>query len=270
MSEDEPFLRAILTNPDDRVSRLVYADWLDERDDPKAEFIRLEAQLAELSPGHKETQVLRQRRRELQAQLPAWWLAILGGLRATRSVPDPARVGAVTEMLGRPVQFVDDKGYTITITAAATSGFTDAVAYLEERSQWRRRRWADPFEWESDFHDIHYYLRIRGKDGREVAWEPKTYNPFFGCDVQFMEWYGDAVLFIYEEKHDVYVSRFGLNEPARFHAIGDNWILDGCQLAHVGYRTEVQRLSIPDLKELPPLSEAEAIQLDLLPTRPGE
>src|SRR5262245_48553832 len=115
MSEDEPFLRAILTNPDDRVSRLVYADWLDERGDPKAEFIRLEAQLAELPPVHNDIAVLRRRRRELQTQLPAWWLAILGSLRATSSEPDPASVEEVARILGRPVQFVDDKGYTITI-----------------------------------------------------------------------------------------------------------------------------------------------------------
>src|SRR5206468_3446797 len=37
MTEDEPFLRAMLANPDDRVARLVYADWLDERSDARGE-----------------------------------------------------------------------------------------------------------------------------------------------------------------------------------------------------------------------------------------
>ncbi|MCI0700666.1 MAG: TIGR02996 domain-containing protein, partial [Planctomycetia bacterium] len=114
MSEDEPFLRAILVEPDDRVSRLVYADWLDERADPKAEFIRIEARLTELPPDHEESAVLRRRRRELQAQLPAWWLAILGSVRATPSERGSAEIETVARMLGRPVQFVDDKGYTIT------------------------------------------------------------------------------------------------------------------------------------------------------------
>ncbi len=41
MHEDFPFLRAIFSQPDDDVLRLVYADWLDERGDPRAEYLRL-------------------------------------------------------------------------------------------------------------------------------------------------------------------------------------------------------------------------------------
>jgi uncharacterized protein (TIGR02996 family) len=37
---DEPFLSAILAAPEDPTNRLVYADWLDERDDPRAEVLR--------------------------------------------------------------------------------------------------------------------------------------------------------------------------------------------------------------------------------------
>lgn len=44
------FLEAICADPDDDVSRLVYADWLDEHDDPdRAEFIRLQIALASSS-----------------------------------------------------------------------------------------------------------------------------------------------------------------------------------------------------------------------------
>jgi uncharacterized protein (TIGR02996 family) len=38
---DEVFLRAILAEPEDSASRLVYADWLEERGDPRAEVLRL-------------------------------------------------------------------------------------------------------------------------------------------------------------------------------------------------------------------------------------
>ncbi|MCE9560479.1 MAG: TIGR02996 domain-containing protein, partial [Planctomycetes bacterium] len=40
--EDKAFIRAILNNPAELTGWLAYADWLDERDDPRAEFIRLE------------------------------------------------------------------------------------------------------------------------------------------------------------------------------------------------------------------------------------
>lgn len=42
MPDEAAFLQAILAAPDDDAPRLVYADWLEERTDPKGEFIRLQ------------------------------------------------------------------------------------------------------------------------------------------------------------------------------------------------------------------------------------
>jgi uncharacterized protein (TIGR02996 family) len=48
----DAFLRAILDDPDDDAPRLVYADWLDEHDDPeRAEFIRIQCALAASTAG---------------------------------------------------------------------------------------------------------------------------------------------------------------------------------------------------------------------------
>lgn len=43
--DDIAFQRAILANPTDMTLKLVYADWLQERDDPRAEFVRLQVEL---------------------------------------------------------------------------------------------------------------------------------------------------------------------------------------------------------------------------------
>jgi uncharacterized protein (TIGR02996 family) len=43
VTEDEAFLRAIVDSPGDDTPRLVYADWLDERDDPRGPYLRAEA-----------------------------------------------------------------------------------------------------------------------------------------------------------------------------------------------------------------------------------
>jgi uncharacterized protein (TIGR02996 family) len=51
MNQDEAFIQAILADPDDEATRLVYADWLDERDDPRGKYLRLQAQLATLPIG---------------------------------------------------------------------------------------------------------------------------------------------------------------------------------------------------------------------------
>lgn len=45
MSDRDAFLRAIRANPDDDTARLVFADWLDERDDPLGQFIRVQLEL---------------------------------------------------------------------------------------------------------------------------------------------------------------------------------------------------------------------------------
>jgi uncharacterized protein (TIGR02996 family) len=51
MTHEEAFLRAVLDAPDDDAPRLAYADWLEERGDPRgaarAEFIRLQCRLAQ-------------------------------------------------------------------------------------------------------------------------------------------------------------------------------------------------------------------------------
>jgi uncharacterized protein (TIGR02996 family) len=43
--DDIAFQRAILANPSDTTLKLVYADWLQDRADPRAEYVRLQVQL---------------------------------------------------------------------------------------------------------------------------------------------------------------------------------------------------------------------------------
>jgi uncharacterized protein (TIGR02996 family) len=50
MTEHEAFLRAVIAEPDEDAPRLVYADWLEERGDPRGEFIRLQCTLAAREP----------------------------------------------------------------------------------------------------------------------------------------------------------------------------------------------------------------------------
>lgn len=40
--DDEPFIRAIVDTPGDDTPRLVYADWLDDRGDPRGAYLRAE------------------------------------------------------------------------------------------------------------------------------------------------------------------------------------------------------------------------------------
>jgi uncharacterized protein (TIGR02996 family) len=52
MSFEEALIAAIVENPEDDAQRLIYADWLDEHGQAeRAEFIRVQCQLARLDPG---------------------------------------------------------------------------------------------------------------------------------------------------------------------------------------------------------------------------
>jgi uncharacterized protein (TIGR02996 family) len=48
VNEEQAFLAAILADPDDDAPRLVFADWLEERGDPRGEFIRGQCRLARM------------------------------------------------------------------------------------------------------------------------------------------------------------------------------------------------------------------------------
>jgi uncharacterized protein (TIGR02996 family) len=85
MHDEDSFLHALLENPADDTTRLVYADWLDEQGDPvsvaKAKFLRITVRL--LEPNHKPGW-RKARRKELQplaAMLDTNWLAIVSRLR---------------------------------------------------------------------------------------------------------------------------------------------------------------------------------------------
>ena len=49
MSEEDGFIQAILGDPDDDTPRLVFADWLEKRGEPRAEFIRVQCALSKLT-----------------------------------------------------------------------------------------------------------------------------------------------------------------------------------------------------------------------------
>jgi uncharacterized protein (TIGR02996 family) len=62
MTPTDAFLPDICANPDDDTLRLIDADYLDERGDPRGEFIRVQIDLARL-PDHLHSYVAGGKRR---------------------------------------------------------------------------------------------------------------------------------------------------------------------------------------------------------------
>ncbi len=64
--KEAAFLRTVAEGYDDNTPRLVFADWLDEHgQSPRAEFVRVQCELASAKLGDKRRQTLRVREREL-------------------------------------------------------------------------------------------------------------------------------------------------------------------------------------------------------------
>jgi uncharacterized protein (TIGR02996 family) len=66
MSEERGFLEAILERPDDDTTKLIYADWLEERGDPRGEYLRL---MVHVRQGRVVPEEQRRRHDELSAEL---------------------------------------------------------------------------------------------------------------------------------------------------------------------------------------------------------
>jgi carbon storage regulator len=75
--EELAFLEAIFEEPDDVGQRLIFADWLEEHDDPLGEFIHLQCQLATLPPHDEQRAAMQEREAELWATYAAAWRAYL-------------------------------------------------------------------------------------------------------------------------------------------------------------------------------------------------
>src|SRR5579884_1340778 len=73
MTPDDSFLVAILAAPDDDAPRLVYADHLEERGDPRGEFIRVQCELARLPEGDRRRKDLERKERVLLAEHGEEW-----------------------------------------------------------------------------------------------------------------------------------------------------------------------------------------------------
>ena len=78
MSTEQGFLNQLAVEPGDEVTRLVYADWLEDQGDPRAAYLRAETELAGLTEDDPRYAELNRTVSEQAAALPEEWLAVAG------------------------------------------------------------------------------------------------------------------------------------------------------------------------------------------------
>src|SRR5262245_48701346 len=96
--DNQAFLDAIIAAPEDDAPRLVYADWLDDHgDSDRAEFIRVQCDLARRPKYDPDRPPLEARERELLKKHEARWAKPLMGfgrdLRFRRGFVDGISIG---------------------------------------------------------------------------------------------------------------------------------------------------------------------------------
>ncbi len=84
MKHEDAFLQAVQADPDNEQVRQVYADWLEERGDQRAELIRVMQEMAALPVYSDRHAELRPRRDELRARTDKTWLERMGYLPTHR------------------------------------------------------------------------------------------------------------------------------------------------------------------------------------------
>jgi uncharacterized protein (TIGR02996 family) len=76
MNDEQGFLNALTASPGDDTTRLVYADWLDERGDARGEYLRIDCKLADLHETDPRWNSLESRLANLRGAHFSWVNAI--------------------------------------------------------------------------------------------------------------------------------------------------------------------------------------------------
>jgi uncharacterized protein (TIGR02996 family) len=81
VNQNEAFIADIVAHPEDPSVRLIYADWLEEHGDPRADYLRTQAELIRHRENPELRQQFQERLRVLRPQLDSEWVARLDRTR---------------------------------------------------------------------------------------------------------------------------------------------------------------------------------------------
>lgn len=77
-SEEGAFLRACHNQPHDAAPRLIYADWLDERGDPRADLIRLSERIRNFAPNARSRELVANQDVLARGMTQGLWVEVMG------------------------------------------------------------------------------------------------------------------------------------------------------------------------------------------------
>jgi len=77
LGTDDELFEAVVASPDDSALRVVYADWLEQRGDPRAAFLRLHDAVAPLPPDEPDRLAREAELSRLRLGIDRGWLAVI-------------------------------------------------------------------------------------------------------------------------------------------------------------------------------------------------
>src|SRR5262245_60794313 len=75
--DESAFVQALLDDPSDPTTAMVFADWLEERGDPRGELLRIQTELAAWVPDFARREKLEAREKKLLDRFAVRWLGPL-------------------------------------------------------------------------------------------------------------------------------------------------------------------------------------------------
>jgi len=107
---------------------------------------------------------------------------------------------------GRPVQYVDNEGYTLEILAASSHPSKPYDVCFERRAKTFEGANGHPAT------DVRIWISVE-VDGIGVYDSSiSSYNPYFGCTVSYIGWHKNVLIAVYTSKSDTYAFRFDPEE----------------------------------------------------------
>jgi uncharacterized protein (TIGR02996 family) len=128
VSDDLAFIRGLLANPEDNSLRLVYADWLEDRGDPRSTFLRLEVALHETEPASRSGD-LRERLHQARSDLDARWLALIDRPQAGWRI---VRMGTPPKVYGKAIPaFIHNGDYFLSTVDTYADGAINCWGFVD-------------------------------------------------------------------------------------------------------------------------------------------
>lgn len=130
--EELAFLEAVIANPDEDDTRLIYADWLEEQgDSSRAEFIRAQITLAQPNQKNAQRKKAERRSRQLEKTVAKTWSGLV----------DPS-IGALFHPGEYGFQIAFERGFPTSVSACLThergNNFSTQVNLLFARAPIQR------------------------------------------------------------------------------------------------------------------------------------